>query len=147
MTVGLVRARRWFRANLRNIAFAHHLPKLVRQKPFQTFPAFETGLEMCDAALSFANGGFLDPQSAKGVYASVQFRTTRASGLTQMVEPRPMPLTRNFKELVAKWIASDPAFGAALLREGLHVMLAGDVDTGKDVLRNYIIAHTSRSRW
>jgi hypothetical protein len=28
-------------------------------------------------------------------------------------------------------VASDPAFGEALLREGIDTMLAGDVDTGK----------------
>ena len=42
-----------------------------------------------------------------------------------------MTLTRDFKELVQKRVARDPAFGAALLREGIDTMLAGDVDTGK----------------
>jgi hypothetical protein len=37
------------------------------------------------------------------------------------------------------WIASDPAFDEALLREG-NTMLAGDVDTGKAILRDYIKA-------
>jgi hypothetical protein len=49
-------------------------------------------------------------------------------------------LTRSFKELVQKRIASDPAFGEALLREGIDTMLAGDVDTGKAILRDYIKA-------
>jgi hypothetical protein len=53
---------------------------------------------------------------------------------------RPPPLTKSFKELVQKRVASDPAFGAALLREGIDVMLAGDVDTGKAILRDYIKA-------
>jgi hypothetical protein len=44
-----------------------------------------------------------------------------------------MALTRSFKELVQKRVASDPAFGEALLREG---MLAGDVETGKAILRD-----------
>ena len=37
-----------------------------------------------------------------------------------------------------KRVASDPAYGAALLREGIDTMLAGDVDTGKAILRNYM---------
>jgi hypothetical protein len=38
------------------------------------------------------------------------------------------------------WIASDPAFGEALLREGIDSRLVGDVDTGKAILRDYIKA-------
>jgi len=45
-------------------------------------------------------------------------------------------MTRDFKELVRRRIASDPAFGEALLREGIDTMLAGDVDTGKAILRH-----------
>ena len=37
-------------------------------------------------------------------------------------------------------VADDPAFGEALLREGIDAMLAGDVDAGKAVLRDYIKA-------
>src|ERR1700682_1988325 len=51
-----------------------------------------------------------------------------------------MALTRSFKELVQKRVASDPAFGEALLREGIDTMLAGDVDNGKAILRDYIKA-------
>src|SRR2546429_3472067 len=51
-----------------------------------------------------------------------------------------MALTRDFKELVQKRIVSDPAFGEALLREGIDAMLSGDVDTGKTILRDYIKA-------
>ena len=51
-----------------------------------------------------------------------------------------MALTRDFKELVQKRIAHDPAFGDALLREGIDTMLAGDVDTGKAIPRDYIKA-------
>ena len=53
---------------------------------------------------------------------------------------RAMALTRDFKELVQQRIARDPAFGDALLREGIDTMLAGDVDTGKAILRDYIKA-------
>ena len=51
-----------------------------------------------------------------------------------------MALTRRFKDLVQKRVVSDPAFGEALLREGIDVMLTGDVDTGKAILRDYIKA-------
>ena len=51
-----------------------------------------------------------------------------------------MALTRSFKELVQKHVAEDPAFAEALLREGINLMLAGDVDTGKATLRDYIKA-------
>jgi DNA-binding phage protein len=51
-----------------------------------------------------------------------------------------MALTRSFKELVQKRVAADPAFGQALLREGINTMLTGDVDTGKAILRDYIKA-------
>jgi DNA-binding phage protein len=51
-----------------------------------------------------------------------------------------MALTRSFKVLVEKHIARDAAFAEALLREGIDLMLAGDVDTGKAILRDYIKA-------
>ena len=35
---------------------------------------------------------------------------------------------------------SEPAFGAALLRKGIGTMLAGDIDAGLAILRNYIKA-------
>jgi hypothetical protein len=49
-------------------------------------------------------------------------------------------LTRDFKELVQKRIASNPGFRDAMLREGIDTMLSGDVDTGKAILRDYIKA-------
>ena len=51
-----------------------------------------------------------------------------------------MVLTKNFKELVQKRITNDKAFADALLREGVDVLLAGDVETGKAILRDYIKA-------
>ncbi len=51
-----------------------------------------------------------------------------------------MALTKSFKELVQRHVAADPAFGEALLREAVDTMLAGDVETGKAVLRDYIKA-------
>ena len=51
-----------------------------------------------------------------------------------------MALTRSFKGLVQQHVAADPAFAEALLREGVDIMLAGDIDTGKAILRDYIKA-------
>jgi hypothetical protein len=51
-----------------------------------------------------------------------------------------MALTRNFRDLVQRQVAEDPDFASALLREGIDTMLAGDVDTGKAILRDYIKA-------
>ena len=51
-----------------------------------------------------------------------------------------MPLTRSFKDLVQRHVAEDPAYAEALLREGIDTMLAGDVDAGKAILRDYIKA-------
>ena len=51
-----------------------------------------------------------------------------------------MPLTRDFKETVQARARRDAAFRAALLQEAIDCMLAGDVDTGKVVLRDYINA-------
>jgi hypothetical protein len=51
-----------------------------------------------------------------------------------------MALTKSFKALVARRIAQDPDFSAALLREGIDTMLAGDVDAGRAILRDYIKA-------
>lgn len=50
-----------------------------------------------------------------------------------MIGRQPMPVTREFKELVQKRIARDPAFGDALLREILEVMRAGDIETAKAI--------------
>lgn len=49
-------------------------------------------------------------------------------------------MTRSFGDLVQRHVAADPAFGTALLREGIDTMLTGDVDTDKTVLSNYIKA-------
>lgn len=51
-----------------------------------------------------------------------------------------MATTRSFKELVQRRVGDDPAFAAALLREGIDTMLSGDMDTGKAILRDYIKA-------
>jgi DNA-binding phage protein len=51
-----------------------------------------------------------------------------------------MALTRDFKETVKARAARDPAFREALLTEAAELLLAGDLDTGKAVLRDYINA-------
>lgn len=49
-----------------------------------------------------------------------------------------MALTRAFKETVRDRVLKDPAFRVALLKEGVDALLAGDVDSGKSILRDYI---------
>ncbi len=51
-----------------------------------------------------------------------------------------MTLTRNSKETIKARADRDPAFRKALLVEAVELLLEGDVDTGKAVLRNYINA-------
>lgn len=51
-----------------------------------------------------------------------------------------MALTREFKETIAARVGRDPAFREALLREGIEALLAGEVATGRSVLRDYINA-------
>jgi len=51
-----------------------------------------------------------------------------------------MPLTRDFKKTVQARIESDPAFRDALFREGIECLLAGELETGKAILRDYINA-------
>jgi hypothetical protein len=51
-----------------------------------------------------------------------------------------MAMTKSFKELVQARAVRDPDFAAALLREGIDIMLSGDVDTAKTILRDYIKA-------
>ena len=51
-----------------------------------------------------------------------------------------MPLTRSFKETVQARVRRDAAFRATLLTEGVEALLAGDLDTGKAGLRDYINA-------
>jgi hypothetical protein len=51
-----------------------------------------------------------------------------------------MPLTREFKETVQARIQADRRYRKELLREGVECLLAGDLDTGKAILRDYINA-------
>lgn len=51
-----------------------------------------------------------------------------------------MALTRAFKDTVKARAERDPAFRDALLTEGVDALLAGDMDIGKAILRDYINA-------
>jgi len=51
-----------------------------------------------------------------------------------------MALTRDFRESVKERVVRDAAFRRELLREGVECLLAGDIQTGKAVLRDYINA-------
>lgn len=51
-----------------------------------------------------------------------------------------MPLTRDFKTTVQVRAQNDPAFRAALLSDAVELLLSGDMETGKSVLRDFINA-------
>lgn len=51
-----------------------------------------------------------------------------------------MVLTRDFKDIIQARAQRDSSFRKALLQEGVACLLAGDVDTGETVLRDYISA-------
>jgi DNA-binding phage protein len=51
-----------------------------------------------------------------------------------------MALTREFKETVMARAQIDPEFRAGLLSEAIELLLAGEIDVGKEVLRDFINA-------
>ena len=51
-----------------------------------------------------------------------------------------MPLTRDFRVTIRERLERDSGFGEALLEEGVQCLLAGEVDVGKSVLRDYVNA-------
>ena len=57
-----------------------------------------------------------------------------------------MALTRNFKDTVKARMESDSEFRAHLISEALQLMIDGDVETGKSLLRDYINATTGFER-
>ena len=59
-----------------------------------------------------------------------------------------MVLTRSFKETIKARADRDPEFRAALLREAAELLLAGDVETGRVLMRDYVnvTAHHRRTR-
>lgn len=51
-----------------------------------------------------------------------------------------MALTRDFKQSIKARVAADPGYGTLLLAEAVELLLAGDTETGKSVMRDYINA-------
>lgn len=51
-----------------------------------------------------------------------------------------MPATRDFSDTIQARVDRDPAFRAELLREGAELLLSGDMEAGKAMLRDYITA-------
>jgi DNA-binding phage protein len=49
-------------------------------------------------------------------------------------------LTRDFRETIRERAQREPKFRQALLREAIELMLSGDEQTGRAILRNYINA-------
>ena len=50
-----------------------------------------------------------------------------------------MPLTRDFRETVMARAKSDRNFRSELIIEATNAFLGGDVETGKALLRDYLI--------
>ena len=51
-----------------------------------------------------------------------------------------MAITREFRATLLERARKDAEFRQAMLREGIETMLAGDMETGKAILRDYINA-------
>jgi DNA-binding phage protein len=51
-----------------------------------------------------------------------------------------MPLTRDFRTTVIPRIQKSQAFRRAMLREAVDCLLAGEIDVGKSMLRDFIKA-------
>jgi DNA-binding phage protein len=51
-----------------------------------------------------------------------------------------MTLTRDFKETVMSRVKKDPTFRSELIVEATNAFLAGDIETGKSLLRDYLNA-------
>ena len=51
-----------------------------------------------------------------------------------------MTLSRSFKETVGERAEADPAFCDALLAEGVHALLSGEVEVGNAILCDYFSA-------
>jgi len=68
-------------------------------------------------------------------------KATRAGdGSRQRMRREPMALTRDFKETVKARAERNAAFREALLTEAVERLIAGEVEVGKAVLRDYINA-------
>ena len=51
-----------------------------------------------------------------------------------------MPLSRDFKTTVRDRVQRDPRFGEELFREAMECLLAGELETAKAILRDYVNA-------
>jgi DNA-binding phage protein len=51
-----------------------------------------------------------------------------------------MAITREFRATLAERAQKDVEFRKAMLKEGIDALLAGDLETGKAILRDYINA-------
>ena len=49
-----------------------------------------------------------------------------------------MPLTRDFRETIVARAKSDQAFRSELIIEATNAFLAGEIETGKALLRDYL---------
>lgn len=49
-----------------------------------------------------------------------------------------MPVTRKFRTTIIARVESDPAFRRHMLTEAVNELLAGDLEAGKAMLRDYI---------
>jgi DNA-binding phage protein len=47
-------------------------------------------------------------------------------------------LTRSFRDTVKARLGREPAFRQALLAEAVNTLIEGDLETGKDVLRDFV---------
>ena len=56
-----------------------------------------------------------------------------------------MPLTREFKETVQARLRADRKYRKELLREGVECLLAGDLDTGRAILRDLRMLDTDQA--
>jgi hypothetical protein len=55
-----------------------------------------------------------------------------------------MPLSHSFKEFVKSRIERDPKFRQALFQEAVQILIDGDVDAAKAVLRDLCKEHGER---
>ncbi|MGV8936155.1 MAG: DNA-binding protein [Allorhizobium sp.] len=51
-----------------------------------------------------------------------------------------MALTRDFTDTIKARVTADPAFRSGLLSQAVDLLLSGDIETGKGILRDYINA-------
>ena len=51
-----------------------------------------------------------------------------------------MPLTADYKEGLLEALKARPGFAVAVLREGVDALLNGELEVGKDMLRDYVNA-------